>query len=759
MLLVWKKKVWIIPVLLVSVSVLFFLSTATLQRFAKTIQPVQVLQVQPGATVNDQQIEKIIAKTKEKEANKTPQTPPPGTVTVGNIHDNGLASGSAGTGTVLTNNDLDALKRENIDISTESGSFLLKKAYALDISFTTRFQAEWPRDWNAFVSSPLFGTGYSSLTLASDNDYLRALGETGLTGFFAFLMIFVVLGIALKKVTATMPDGIDKAFLFGLAGGVMGLLMNALLIDVFEASKVAEPLWILLGVGMGVAKLHQKKPINYRKGLFSFFTSHVMLFLALFLAICMTFIGSISNFFVADDFTWLRWAASATITDLPNYFIHSQGFFYRPLDKVIVYFLYSIFSFQPEGYHLFILLVHFLATVGVYAVAKSISKRKVIGFFSALLFALHPAHSENIFWFSTISVDLGAMFILFALFAFLQFREKRSFIAYWIAVILSAFALITYEIAVVVPLLLFVVDYLLQLKKSRRQLSFYITYIPFVLLVGLYFIMRFVSQAFTSGGDYSYHLARLVPNVIGNFIGYIGMFLGGLPFISFYTMIRDSLRSQWLSFSMIIIVFIGLIFWIVWRYRQLMMASLRNRFFSIIIGCLVFAFVALLPFLPLGNIAPRYLYLASAPLSLAFVLALAYMLERVVKKKTALVVGVALIVIILGSSYYVSNANQQKRWLHAGIVTRQTLFSFRKNYTGFNPQTNLSFVNTPVTLGGVWVFPVGLQDGLWFIYRDHMPQVHQVGTFEDALTAISKSNYNESYIFNFDKDGTIHEVK
>jgi len=72
------------------------------------------------------------------------------------------------------------------------------------------------------------------------------------------------------------------------------------------------------------------------------------------------FLKSVGNFFVADDFTWLKWAATTNLSDLPKFFINSQGFFYRPLDKVLMFFLYTLFSFAPAGYHLSMLAVHFL---------------------------------------------------------------------------------------------------------------------------------------------------------------------------------------------------------------------------------------------------------------------------------------------------------------------------------------------------------------------------------------------------------------
>ena len=56
-----------------------------------------------------------------------------------------------------------------------------------------RFNVEWPRAITAFSKNPLLGTGPGSITLATDNDYLRSLGESGLLGFitFAFILLLV----------------------------------------------------------------------------------------------------------------------------------------------------------------------------------------------------------------------------------------------------------------------------------------------------------------------------------------------------------------------------------------------------------------------------------------------------------------------------------------------------------------------------------------------------------------------------------------
>lgn len=748
MLILWQKKRWIIPVLAVSVGVMLLFGNATIQRFSNTIQEVQVVSVEQELPAD---LQKIIADAKRTEEQKNAEVPPPSDFTVGT---DSTASKSGFTA-ILTDEQLRQIQSGDISISSVSGSFLIKKAYALDISFTTRFQAEWPRNWNAFLFSPVFGTGYSSLTLATDNDYLRAIGETGLAGLLTFLLIFVVLGIFMRCSVPDVKDPIAKALLFGLSGGVIGLLINAVLIDVFEASKVAEPLWILLGIGVAAGKLYLKKPINYKKELYKFFISPIMLGIYLFLLILTNYIVSVNNFFVADDFSWLRWAAEAAPTDIPKYFISSQDFFYRPLDKIVTYYLYMLFSFQPEGYRVSMVFLHTLTTVGVYLLALKITKQRLVAFLTAVLFALLPAHTENLFWFSTLSMALSSLFIVYAMWLFIHFRQKKSVAAYIGAILLSALAFAAYEISVVIPFVFIVLD--IFITKPKRSLKTILAYLPFFILLGLYFVMRSVSGAFSGGGDYSYNMARVVPNVLGNFMGYIGLYFGGLSFIPLYDSLRVNLRALSAVISVIGLVSIGLIGFFFYKSREKMMKLLKNGSTQYILFGIAFAFVALLPFLPLGNIAPRYLYLASFGLSLAFVVGVSVLLKTFIKKKIVYTAVLLILFAMIAIVHTLQNKEEQSKWINAGVIAEETLLYFRTGYASFTPRDIVYIVDAPVKHNGVWVFPVGLNDGLWFIYRESTPQIVQTHSLEDAQKADAK-NSADTYIFQF-KNGTISEVK
>lgn len=129
-----------------------------------------------------------------------------------------------------------------------------------DRSTSIRLNVEWPRAIRAWKKNPLLGTGYSSITLATDNDYLRALGEVGTLGFLSFMLIFVNMGrVFFKNLSLKNLNTYEKIFFVSILGGVVGILINAFFIDIFESSKLATSFWLFLGliVGMLYDKEHK----------------------------------------------------------------------------------------------------------------------------------------------------------------------------------------------------------------------------------------------------------------------------------------------------------------------------------------------------------------------------------------------------------------------------------------------------------------------------------------------------------------------
>lgn len=123
-----------------------------------------------------------------------------------------------------------------------------------DRSTSIRLKVEWPRAFRAFYKNPIVGTGYSSITLATDNDYLRALGETGLLGLSSFVLIFVCLYHIFRTYNFDISKSVsvfDSVIVACFVGSTVGILITALFIDIFEASKFATIYWLFAGLVVG----------------------------------------------------------------------------------------------------------------------------------------------------------------------------------------------------------------------------------------------------------------------------------------------------------------------------------------------------------------------------------------------------------------------------------------------------------------------------------------------------------------------------
>ena len=111
-----------------------------------------------------------------------------------------------------------------------------------------RFNVEWPRAINAYQKNIITGTGLGSITLATDNDYLRALGESGLLGFLTFATILFFFIYKTWPHLFKKNKSFEEKITIILFGALLTHLANAVFIDVFEASKTAYFFWIIMAI-------------------------------------------------------------------------------------------------------------------------------------------------------------------------------------------------------------------------------------------------------------------------------------------------------------------------------------------------------------------------------------------------------------------------------------------------------------------------------------------------------------------------------
>ncbi|PWU23942.1 hypothetical protein C5B42_01115, partial [Candidatus Cerribacteria bacterium 'Amazon FNV 2010 28 9'] len=94
---------------------------------------------------------------------------------------------------------------------------------------------------------------------STDNDFFRNLGESGILGVIGFYGPIAIFMWAALKAIRVVKNPVVLAFLFGMMAGTVGLLLNGVFIDVFEASKVAFPYWSLVGVGLAAIEVETRK--------------------------------------------------------------------------------------------------------------------------------------------------------------------------------------------------------------------------------------------------------------------------------------------------------------------------------------------------------------------------------------------------------------------------------------------------------------------------------------------------------------------
>jgi len=645
------------------------------------------------------------------------------------------------------------------------GDFLVKRAAAYDLSFTTRFQGGWPNAIESFERNVFLGSGYGTVSLAVDNNYLRILGEIGILGLASFIGIFLTLGIYIVRVLPKTESKLVKSFVIGFCAGVIGLALNATLIDVFAASKVAFTLWILTGVVVGLLSLYQNKEFNVYHELKKAASSPYAVVVYLIVFSFAIYLPILNNYFIGDDFTWFRWAADCTyggLSQCPNvfdritaYFTQADGFFYRPGTKVYFLLTYSIFWFNQVVFHAVSLILHITAVILFYLLARKILDKNFLAIIASILFVVMSGYAEMVIWISATGHLFNAVFILISLLLFILWDEKRK-VYYLIASILFIFlATLFHELGVVSPLLIIAYKIFyskeFRIKKIFSQYENYLIFIP----VAVYLFMRFMSQSHWSGGDYSYSLINLPFNIIGNSFGYALLSVLGPISLPLYQSLRDNLKENLIVAISGGAILLGLAFYV----YKLLSKKIDENAKRIVLFGISFFFISLLPFIGLGNITSRYSYLASMGIIIIIAFILGNMYDHLKKYgKDIAFGGTAVIILIFALLHIIQVQQLHKDWKTAGDKVERFFVSMDSLYrqSWSQPDTQLNFVNVPIKHNDAWVFPVGIQDALWLTFQNSNLQVNIYNNLEDAINAVGLAPNKPILVF--EDNGGVREA-
>jgi Flp pilus assembly protein TadD len=391
----------------------------------------------------------------------------------------------------------------------------------------------------------------------------------------------------------------------------------------------------------------------------------ILLIIALAIT-ALAFFNSLNGEFVYDDqFQILKNPSLSSLANIPKMFVQSVwqfmnasspdavGLYYRPLFNTVLIINHQLFGANVIGWHMVSLLLHLAATFLVYKVALQWEPSQEISLAAALLFGLHPVHSESVAWISGIPDPLAAVFLLTSLYFYEKYYRGKLWQAgqtylLVLSLVSAGLAFFSKEVAVAFPIFLALREFfdrredrsftemiILSLKRAAPYLALVVVY-----MAARFFVLGFLSKAEPKAvGITTTEVFLTIPAVL---LQYARMLFYPYPLSIIYDQdyIREVSDPRFLSSLIAVAALIALAVW-------LTHTSLAGR------RALIWMLLFLLPVLNLKAFNPqeslihdRYLYIPSIGFSILIAQAI-YWLSQLFKAQQQNVFQAAMALICL----------------------------------------------------------------------------------------------------------------
>ncbi|HUG35679.1 MAG TPA: hypothetical protein VML54_01945, partial [Candidatus Limnocylindrales bacterium] len=309
--------------------------------------------------------------------------------------------------------------------------------------------------------------------------------------------------------------------------------------------------------------------------------------------------------------------------------VQESSHYYRPLITLSFFLDVRLWGVNPFGFHLTNVLAHLGVSLAVLALARKLVGGGIAAGAAALLFALHPLHSESVAFVSGRTDIFATLFFLLALLGYGRWRETGRLLP-WAASLAAFFlALTAKEVAVVLPAVLVLWDWARgggrgDVMTVPRALA---RYAPYGAVIGAYSALRFAvlgGMVDADGATWAPLVVRALTGIeiIGRYAWLVLVPFPANPYPVIVSVLPPPGLAWWLwtgFLALTLVLTVG--------------AALRSR--VVAFGALWF-WVTLIPFagvnfLPLSApiLAERFLYLPSVGVCLLLGLAVRRLLGEI----------------------------------------------------------------------------------------------------------------------------------
>ncbi len=448
--------------------------------------------------------------------------------------------------------------------------------------------------------------------------------------------------------------------------------------------------------------------------------------------IFLIYFSSLGTGFFADDYNFLEPAVRLGLSDyLVHYFDpRVQTLWYRPLQGIQFLIEYRLFGANAAAYHVVNVLFHLANCLLLFGLVWRISKNWRLGFLSALCYATFPVYALAVNWIN-ITDPLMTIFYLLGIWFWWNYLHGGRGRDYILTLVFFVLALLTKQIALTLPVVLFLIDRLL-VADSWNISKISSRYWPFAPIALVFVAAQYSARsthvfAIVFGYSVGVHTASILVQYLSLLVFPWGYYpptdtqiTEGLPFV-------DERNIVWLATALLLYLFA--------------VTRTRSRALVLLGAALV---LTLLPVLPFPFAELRYLYLPA--MVSAILLALLFETAFITLRHPGWFVAFASIILallIVGDSFSVANAN-------AGIfeIARQRRVPFRdisREHPTFPADTHLYFIDSPSPpseLSGMFLLRYG-------------PGV-TVGSNDWGAGALR--GHNATFVYYFDEAGRARQV-
>ncbi|MBN1824215.1 MAG: tetratricopeptide repeat protein [Endomicrobiales bacterium] len=257
-----------------------------------------------------------------------------------------------------------------------------------------------------------------------------------------------------------------------------------------------------------------------------------------------------------------------SLDNVKKFFTRPHMGLYHPLVTLSYAVEYRFFKLFAPVYHLTNLFLHMGSTLLVFLIFQAVGGGFFVAFLTATLFAAHPLHVESVAWVSERKDVLYAFFYLFSLLFYLKHAGRPKLKYYLISLFLFIFSLLSKPMAVTLPVILFLADYLINKKFDRRSALEKAPYLALAVVFAAVALLSHAKPRLEAAGLSTYTVLTNAYGFILNVIFYPIKTFWPAKLANVYPEITELLPQGTMHVILYILMFITLVSALAYSFRR-----------------------------------------------------------------------------------------------------------------------------------------------------------------------------------------------